>query len=189
MKKFFTYLLLLGFVALTSCENSDQEISALNKKATMRDEASKIEGFLSQGGKMKARLTAPIMIRVTADTSYTEFPKSLHVDFYNDLKEVESRLDSKYGKYYESLNKVYLRDSVRVITIKGDTLLCRDLWWDQDQRKFYTNKQARYWSKTRWNIGENGLEATQDLSTVTFFNNTGKMLTEGDGFTPAKQTP
>ena len=28
----------------------------------------------------------------------------------------------RYGKYFENLDKVYLRDSVIVITVKGDTL-------------------------------------------------------------------
>lgn len=147
----------------------------------MKDEAANIESYLSQGGIIRAKLTAPLMIRITADTIYTEFPKTLHVDFYNADRIIESRLDSKYGKYFETQNKVYLRDSVRVITTKGDTLLCEDLWWDQNKEKFYTNKPAVYFSPTQKQAGKDGLEATQDLKTVSFLNSSGKMLTqEGD---------
>ncbi|MEI9807152.1 MAG: LPS export ABC transporter periplasmic protein LptC [Bacteroidota bacterium] len=111
---------------------------------------------MSQDGKMKAKLTAPLMLRVLADTLYVEFPNSLHVDFYNDSTKIESWLDSKYGKYFETLDKVYLRDSVIVINIKGDTLKCPDLWWDQNAKLFYTDKYAEYHAKGKNIFGGKG---------------------------------
>lgn len=141
----------------------------------MTDKAVKVEGYLSQGGKVKARLTAPIMLRVQADTFYTEFPQTLHVDFYNDSAKVESKLDSKYGKYMESINMIYLRDSVRVISIKGDTLYCQDLWWDQNKQLFYTDKPAKYNSIAQHLQGDQGLEATQDLKNVKFKSGHGQV--------------
>lgn len=159
---------------LAACENTEDEINSLNKKASMTDKAIKVEGYLSQGGKAKARLTAPVMLRVQADTVYTEFPKTLHVDFYNDSAKIESRLDSKYGKYMESVNMIYLRDSVRVTTVKGDTLYCQDLWWDQNKQIFYTHKPARSVSVTGNRVqGDNGLVATQDLKDIKFINSHG----------------
>ena len=147
----------------------------------MVDQATKVESYLSQGGKTKAKLTAPLMLRVTADTSYTEFPKSLHVDFYNDAKVIDTRLDAKYGKYFETLNKVYLRDSIKVVSGRGDTLYCEDLWWDQNKEMFYTDKPARQRSPGQKIDGKNGLEATQDLKKVTFKNVRGTVPTkEGD---------
>jgi hypothetical protein len=95
------------------------------------------------------------------------------VDFYNDSTQIESWLDSKYGKYFESLDKVYLRDSVIVINVKGDTLRAPDLWWDQTARIFYTDKRAEYRTKDKHIFGNDGLVATQDMSTVTFNGPTG----------------
>ena len=134
----------------------------------MKEEARNIESYLSQEGKMKAKLKAPLMIRVEADTVYVEFPKTLHVDFYNDSTKIETRLDSKYGKYFETLNKVYLRDSVVVINIKGDTLKSPDLWWDQNTKLFYTDKYAIYHGIGKNIYGGKGLVATQDLTSITF---------------------
>lgn len=176
-KKNIYFLWIASLVCLlVSCENSEQEINELNKKALMVDEATKVEAYLTQGGKMKAKLTAPLMLRVQADTVYTEFPKTLHVDFYNEAKIIESRLDSKYGKYYETLGKVYLRDSVKVVSVKGDTLYCKDLWWDQNKQKFYTDKPALYRSPVNNYVGKDGLEATQDLKEVKFKNSSGKYI-------------
>jgi len=134
----------------------------------MREEAHDIESFLSQSGKVKARLKAPLMYRVTRDSQYIEFPKTLHCDFYNDSVQIESWLDSRYGKYFENENKAYLRDSVVVITVNGDTLKCPDLWWDQNRKIFYTDKLAYYLTKDRHITASQGLEATQDLTRITF---------------------
>jgi len=169
LKKFLIVIAALGWF---SCENSESDIKALSDKNIQKDEATKVESFLSQGGAVKARLTAPVMLRVMAqarvDTPYVEFPKKLHVDFFNDQKVVESQLDSKYGRYFESLNKVYLRDSVKVVSIKGDTLTCDDLWWDQNLQKFYTDKPALLRSPTNFIDAKYGLEATQDFKDIKF---------------------
>ncbi|GAB3007097.1 hypothetical protein GCM10027051_03480 [Niabella terrae] len=167
------------------CENSETEINALNRKQVQKDEAIKIEGFLSQGGKVKARLTAALMVRVTADTPYVEFPKKLHVDFYDSTKLVTTRMDSKYGKYYETLNQIYLRDSVKVVTTKGDTLYCEDLWWDQEKELFFTDRPTLYQSATGQRIpGKYGLEAPQDFSSVKFKKVQEGMLQTGDDDLP-----
>ena len=124
-KKYFLTAALIGSCCFVcSCENTQEEIDRLTKKKVMQEEATGVESYISQDGKMKARLKAPLMLRVMADTQYVEFPRRLHVDFYDDSTRIETWLDCKYGKYFENLNKVYLRDSVVVITLKGDTLRC-----------------------------------------------------------------
>jgi LPS export ABC transporter protein LptC len=168
------------------CENTQEEIDQWTKDKVMQEEAIGVESYISQDGKMKARLKAPLMIRVlgqsAADTQYVEFPRNLHVDFYDDSTKIESYLDSKYGKYYESLNKVYLRDSVVVITLKGDTLRCHDLWWDQNKEMFYTDSVATYRSPGNDLSGGKGMEATQDLKTVRFREPIGTIQTNESGF-------
>lgn len=181
------HIILLLFVlscSLVACENKQEEIDNWFNDVNMPEQAKKVESYLSQAGVLKAKLTAPLMLRmqvISPDTSYTEFPKSLHVDFFNDSTKRESWLDSKYGKYFESLDKVYLRDSVVVISVKGDTLRCHDLWWDQNRKLFYTDTVAYYRAPGKKVMGGKGMEATQDLSTVTFKYPIGTVQTEGNG--------
>lgn len=148
----------------------------------MVEEARNIESYLSQDGRLKAKLTAPLMLRVMADTLYIEFPETLHSDFYDDSGKVETWLDAKYGKYFENLNKVYLRDSVVVINVKGDTLRSPDLWWDQSARIFYTDSPATYFGVNRRIYGDKGLVATQDLNSITFKRPTGTVRVPESGF-------
>jgi len=177
--------LLIIFAVATGCENDEAEIEALTNDRVMVDEAVKVETLLSQGGAIKAKLTAPLMYRYYHDSVYTEFPNTLHVDFYSDSTKsdstfIETTVDAKYGKYFESQNKVYLRDSVRVISTNGDTLLAPELWWDQNSEKFYTDKPVRYLTPTRQMFPEKGLDAGQDLKWVTFHKVHGGSLIEND---------
>ena len=120
-------ILLLLFV-LTSCENDIHIVQSLGSKSTGVEEGKDIVSYLSQSGKVKAKLVAPVMLRTLLDTVKVEFPKGLHVLFYDSLTNMESDLIAKYGNYYENDNKVFLRDSVRVFNIKGDTLWCKESW-------------------------------------------------------------
>lgn len=179
----YTIAILIMLAALlASCENDKKKIEEWTKDVVMKEEASKVEAYLSQDGKLRARLTAPLMYRFSKDTLITEFPKTMHVDFYNDSLVKESWLDCLYGKYLESLNKVYLRDSVVVINIKGDTLKCQDLWWDQNTKMFTSDKYAEYRTKDRKIYPGKGLEATQDFSLITFKEVTGVLKVKEGGF-------
>ena len=162
-------------ILLSSCENDDKVLKDWTKEVRLREEATDMKIFISQEGKLRAGIQSPLMIKETADTISMTFPKTLHCDFYDDSTKIESSLDARYGIYYENLNKVYLRDSVVVITTKGDTLSSPELWWDQNTKLFYTNKYAIYKSPGQQIVGANGLEATQDLKRITFRSTTGSV--------------
>src|SRR5437868_1900136 len=99
---------LVSYLLLCSCENDMKDIKAITTKRISVEEVLKIEVFYSQEGKMKARLMAPFAKRFVTDSAYWEFPKSLHVDFYDDSLRIESKLDSRYGRYMENEHKVFL---------------------------------------------------------------------------------
>ncbi len=170
---FVAILLISGCFLICACENDPKQIDVWSKKKEMVEVGKNIEAYLSQENKVKAKLTAPLMMRHESDTLYYEFPKSLHVDFYDDSTNIESWVDSKHGKYFENLNKVYLWDSVVVINVKGDTLKSPDLWWDQNTKLFYTDKYAQYLRKDKQIYPGKGLEATQDFRRITFKEPTG----------------
>ncbi len=161
--------------SLAGCENDEKAVDALVKKQLTIDTGVRIESYFSTDGKVKAKLTAPIMYNYQSDSPYVEFPKTLHVDFYNDsTQQIESKLDARYGKYSENEKKVFLKDSVVVFNISGDTLRSMELWWDQARKEFYTDKPARIYRKDRTIIyGRQGLTASQDFSEVTIHQASG----------------
>lgn len=156
----------LGCFFVWSCENDMQEVQNLNKKSIGIEEGKDIESYLSQGGKVKAKLTAPVMLRYLLDTPKVEFPKTLHVDFFNDSTQIESKLFAKYGRYLENENKVFLRDSVVVFNMLHDTLFCKELYWDQNKSIFYTDKNVII-HKPDQKVYGNGLVADQSFKWFT----------------------
>ena len=157
---------------LWACENDMKDIKALTDKRTSVEEGIDIESYLSQEAKVKARLTAPLMKRFQTDSPYVEFPRTLHVDFYDDSLKVESQLNAHYGRYKESEHKVFLKDSVMMFNTKKDTMWCRELWWDQQMQQFYTDKPVRVRQPDKMLYGT-GFVAAQNFSWYTLKNVTG----------------
>jgi len=175
--KFLPFLLVTG-IFFSACENNVKDLPNNGKRQPIPEEGSLVESYMSEGAKVKGKLTAPYMLRYQqADTPYTEFPRTLHVDFFNDSMRIESQLDARYGKYLPNQNKVFLRDSVLVKNIlKGDTLHCKYLWWDQHTQKFTTEDSVRINTKTQILFGK-GMEADQNFRWYTIKHLTGTVMT------------
>ena len=75
-----TAYIIAGCFFVMACENDDKVLQDGKKGVVLKEQASNIESYLSQDGKLKAKLTAPLMIRVAGDTISVEFPKKLHCD-------------------------------------------------------------------------------------------------------------
>lgn len=161
--------------AFARCVNSEQEVNELLKKKTGVDEATNVEGYMSNTGRMKARLKAPNMLRYQDSSSRVVFPKTLHVDFFNDSTRVENQLDARYAEYYEGKSQVFLKDSVRVYNYNNDTLFCQELWWDQNLQKFYTDKPVRVHRPDMIMYGV-GLSAPQDFKTFEMYTITNSVF-------------
>lgn len=174
LKKIIAFLFCT--LLIYSCGNSDAELNEYNSKSLGIEEIINADINYTLGGKAKAKLLSPLMLRVQEATPYVEFPKTLHVDFYNELGEVDSRLDALYGKYFEQESKVFLKDSVKVVNVLGDTLYCDELWWDRARvgREFYTDKPVRIRKKTGWTNGT-GMESAQDFKNWVIINPVGVM--------------
>jgi LPS export ABC transporter protein LptC len=168
--------LLMGcFFVMTGCENDPNTVRALYEKKIGVEEGKQIESYLSQDGYVKAKLVAPYMLRYQSpDSTFLEFPRTLHVDFFDSLRNRESYLDADYGKYFENERKVLLRDSVLVINLKnGDTLRTQKLWWDQNKSEFSTDDTAYIFQRDKVILAASGLTATQNLQNIKFFNSSG----------------
>jgi lipopolysaccharide export system protein LptC len=170
---FFRILLLSGF-SLGACENSLKDLNQFSEKIIGVEEAKQVNIIYSIGNKTKAILTAPYMLRHDAASPYVEFTKTLHTDFYDDSLHIESRLDAHYGRYMEEESKVFLKDSVVVYNIKGDTLYCNELYWDRWRKgdEFYTDKPVRIRTPTEIIDGD-GLDAPQDFKSWHIINGRG----------------
>jgi len=115
-------------------------VNELGIKKIGVEEGKYIESYMSTAGKVKAKLTAPYMIRSQFDSAKVEFTKTLNVEFYDSLLKPESFLFAKYGRYLEQDNTIFLRDSIVMYSINHDTLWCNELYYDQNKGTYHTDK-------------------------------------------------
>ncbi len=156
---------------MTACENDVDAVKALGARVGGIDVGKDVAIFVSNEGKLGAKLTAPLMNRYLLDSSkMIEFPNSIHVDFYKDIDQIESQLSAKYAKYKETENIVYLKDDVIIFNTLGDTLWCKEMYWDQNLGKFYTEQDVvvKQHSPLAKIYGK-GLEANQNLTDIRIF--------------------
>jgi LPS export ABC transporter protein LptC len=173
--------LIMGCFFFMACENDMKVIQDLQRTRLSVDEVRNVTSYLSQGGRMKAKLTAPLMLRFFDSVPRVEFPNSLHVDFYNDSLQVESYLDAKKAWYYEQQSRIVLTDSVVVIRIDGDTLKTNELYWEQNLHKLYTTKDVEIRQKTKTIFGK-GFESDEQLKNGRIDSITGILLVGASKF-------
>lgn len=169
--------LILGMLAAaaTGCENDPKEVDALTRKVIEIEEGKDIKALFSQSAHLKAYLQAPRMNRVKADTVYAEFPESLQVDFYDQNQQLQNVVKARYARYFESMGKVLLRDSVMVYNVNGDTLHCKTLWWNQAEEIFYTDDSVVI-NTPMQQLKGTGFWAKADFSKYTIRNTVGTVV-------------
>ena len=176
-------------IFFTACENNVNEVKALGSKLAGIDVGKDVAIYISNDGKISAKLTAPLMNKYLLDSGkMIEFPASLKVDFYKDSLVIESKLTANYAKYIESENQVFLRDQVVVYNILGDTLWSEEMIWDQNTNSFHTDKDvivkqhnpiAKIYGK--------GFQANQNLTDIHIFkpqSNSFAIINDSSGITP-----
>lgn len=171
---------LSGCLFFASCSNDMDKVNAFFQQKTGVDEAVNVESYMSQGGRMKARLRSPLMLRYQDTLPRMEFPRSLHVDFFDSTLQIQSQVDARFARYLEAMNRILLKDSVRVFNLQGDTLFCQELWWEQNALEFHTDKPVRI-HRPGMIINGVGLKAPQDFKTFTIFSITNSILRVKDG--------
>jgi len=162
----FIILKLVSFCMLClSCANNKDHIKQIKDYESLQeDRASDVTILYSEKALVKANLFASEFVRnENARPPYTELRKKVRVIFYDDQKKVKSTLYAKYARMYEHNKNVIIRDSIVIINQKGEQLKTEELVWNEQLRKFFTNKPVQIKTATQMIYG-NGLEANEDFS-------------------------
>jgi LPS export ABC transporter protein LptC len=169
-------LLALPFAA---CTNSMKEINDLTGQGKAGEDRGKDVTILySKMGKMQVRMFAHTFIRTESPGGrYTEMKDGLKVEFFSDSATIKNTLTAKYARWYERENNILIRDSVCIINDKGEKLETKELVWNQQLDKFFTEKPVKITTPTQTLMGT-GMEASQDFSNYQIHNLTGQVKVE-----------
>lgn len=155
------------WLGITSCLNDAKEIEKVTQKEAVfpTEQGKKVEILYTDSGQVKVRLTSPVLNDYTYNVKehYTEMPKGLYIEFFNDSNQVKTTLKANYGIKYEQSKKVEVRYKVVVTNANGEILNTEQLFWDETTRKIYTKEFVKITTKKEVLKG-NGLEANEDFT-------------------------
>lgn len=173
----FFSVLLLGFVA---CENDVAKIKLITSKSTLPEISSHdITIYYSDSGQVQARLTSPQMDNFTSKKPVTEFPKGIHVVFFDPEMKIQSSLTSNYAIKREAENKMEAKDNVVVVNEKGEQLNTEHLIWDETRAKIFSDAFVKITTADEIIYGT-GFEANQDFTQYKIFKINGTINLKKD---------
>jgi LPS export ABC transporter protein LptC len=163
------FYLLLAAIISTACKKNDpKEVEALTIKATPTEVATGVEAIYSDSAIVKARLTAPVMIRSLTDSPVVEMPKGVEVLFYDKNLKVNSKLRANYGIRYVMRNITITRGNVVVVNVKGDTMNTEELIWHEATERVTSKKFVKVKTKEEIILAE-GFESDVNFTKYTFY--------------------
>ena len=161
-------------------------MSRVKKIASQKDASVEtghdVEALYSDFGKVRAKLTAPVMNHVDdAKNPYTELPSGLNLLFYADSLHVQSTLTAGYGISYDKSDEMIARNNVVVTNIYGEKLETEELVWNQKTEKISSDKFVKITTKDEIIFGD-GFESNEDISDYKIKKIRGTLQVSGDKF-------
>ncbi len=182
------WLMLLLPLFFWGCENDLKKVQQISSKEVNKpvETTVGVDVIYSDSAKVKARMTAPIMLNYTETKKvkpYYEMPKGVHIDFFDLKQKIISTVTAEYA-ITKNLNKVIeLHRNVVVVNDKGDTFKSEELIWDQATKRFYSNQFSTLTRTDGNTISGSTFRCNEDLSNPEFLQSTGK-FNVNQGITP-----
>ncbi len=149
------------------------ELSAKQDSAIVS--ASNVEITYSTDGNTVVLMKAPELLRYIENEkkSYFEFPKGMHMFFYDDFGKVSSTLKANYSIYYEDEGRWVAKYDVVSVNKKGEKLNTEYLVWLRDEEKITTDQFVKITMADGSIIYGDGFESNQTFSSWEVVNGRG----------------
>lgn len=164
---FKTPIIILGVLLLfTRCENDISKVQELTAK---QDSAivsvTDIEMTYTINAKIQIFMKAPELNRfIEADgKSYSDFPKGVYLEFYNENGIKTSSLRANYSIFHESEGLWEAFYNVEAINEKNEKLNTEYLVWNQKEERIWSDKFVTMTTQDGVIYGD-GFESDQEFS-------------------------
>lgn len=169
-KNIITYIVTVITVTMFfSCESNFKEVQKLNqKKFLATGQADTINLVYTDSGKVKVILVSPKMIDYgSLENPYTEFPKGIRVTIYDD-NENKSYVDADYAVSYKKTALIDLQGNVKITTYDNKVLETSQLYYDQKNEWFFTEKKFKFTDPYKGETQGVGLDFSKDFKRINF---------------------
>ncbi|MSP85615.1 MAG: LPS export ABC transporter periplasmic protein LptC [Flavobacteriaceae bacterium] len=159
-------LLLLLVTGLFSCESNFKEVQKQNfSEFAPSGEADDFNMKYTDSGRIKSILISPKMLDYASVAfPYTEFPKGINVTLF-DLNNKRTFVTSNYALTYKGTDVIDLQGNVKITNELGQVLETEQLYFDQKNEWFYTEKKFKFTDPKGISLGE-GIDFSKDFKIV-----------------------
>lgn len=183
-------VLLLMFIVSCSKEKPIK-ISAIKDRAAMPTlHATDITTVISDSGITRYRISTPRWDMYDKSSQpYWEFPKGIHVERFNLEMKVDANIHSQYAKFNQNEKIWELRGKVRLINLQGELFETEQLFWNQNQERFYSDSLINITRATSVTRGI-GFESDQSMThyQIKHFKGVFPIVENASAATPARPT-
>ncbi|QEE49225.1 LPS export ABC transporter periplasmic protein LptC [Flavobacterium alkalisoli] len=172
------YKLLFGLSVLgllASCESNLRDVQRMNEVAfSPIGQSEDINLKYTDSGKVKAILVSPLMLDYSnLEYGFNEFPKGVHVTLL-DEKNTKSYVESDYAVSYNKTKIIDLQGNVKLTSSDGKYLETEQLYYDQVNEWFYTEKKFKFTDIDGSYYEGPGIDFSKDFKVVNAQQNTGE---------------
>jgi len=163
---------------LFSCENNPEKIKDFIADKNLPISITKnINLIHTDSGKVKSKMFTKLLHDFSNRKKhpYQEFPKGLKLITFEKNGD-STTIISDYARTYKNTEVTEIKGNVIVINHrKNMKLLTEQLFWDQKENYFFSNKKTLLISGKDTLIGNDGFDANSDLTNANMMNNKGKL--------------
>ncbi len=159
------------------CESNFKEVQKINfSEFVPSGDADNVNLKYTDSGLIKAILVSPKMLDFSSvDFSFTEFPKGIDVTLY-DNKAKKTFITSNYAVSYTKTSIIDLQGKVKIKSENGQTLETEQLYYDQKNEWFFTEKKFKFTDLKGASNGQ-GIDFSKDFKVINSQRITGEIQT------------
>ncbi|MGC4040449.1 MAG: LPS export ABC transporter periplasmic protein LptC [Flavobacterium sp.] len=153
-------------IAMTGCESNFKDVQKMGvAEFSPSGDADGINLKYTDSGRITANLVSPKMLDyATVEFPFTEFPSGIHLVLY-DKNGKETYVDAKYAVSHKNTNLIDLQHDVKISNQTGEMLETQQLYYDQKNEWFFTEKKFKFTSPKGVSYGE-GIDFSKDFKIV-----------------------
>lgn len=173
-----TLLAFLLGLAVASCESNFKEVQKMGlSEFTPSGDADSINLKYTDSGRITANLISPKMLDyATVAYPFTEFPNGMHLTLF-DKNGRQTYIDAKYAISHKTTNIIDLQGNVKISNQNGELLETEQLYYDQKNEWFFTEKKFKFTSPKGVSYGE-GIDFSKDFKKVNSQKISGQVQSE-----------
>ncbi|KGO80483.1 LPS export ABC transporter periplasmic protein LptC [Flavobacterium beibuense] len=162
-------------VVLASCESNLKDVQMMNAVAfSPAGQSEDINLKYTDSGELKAILESPLMLDFSnLDYGFNEFPKGVHVTMLDENGN-KTFIESDYAISYNKTQLIDLQGNVKITSHDGKRLETQQLYYDQKNEWFYTEKNFKFTDEDGRYYEGPGIDFNKDFSIINAQQNSGE---------------